>query len=84
MHLGVPPNIDIADKGCREAKKIENHCMRDFGWSISDVTLRKICDKVILKRDKDKREREREGSRIMKLCVTSLRKYFQMLPVCSL
>ena len=29
--------------------------IRDLGWSISDVTLGKICDKVILKRDKDKR-----------------------------
>ena len=55
----MPPNIDLADKGCREAKKVENHCIRDFGWSICDVTLRKICDKVVLKRDKDKRERER-------------------------
>ena len=25
-HLGVPPNIDIAEQGCRVAKKVEKHC----------------------------------------------------------
>ena len=24
-HVGVPPNIDIADQGCREAKKVAKH-----------------------------------------------------------
>ena len=23
--LGMPQNIDLADRGCREAKKVENH-----------------------------------------------------------
>ena len=25
---GLPPNIDIPDQGYREAKKVENHCVR--------------------------------------------------------
>ena len=26
----MPPNIDIPDQGCREAKKVENHWINDF------------------------------------------------------
>ena len=22
----MPPNVDIADQGCRDAKKVKNHC----------------------------------------------------------
>ena len=29
-HLGVPPNIDVAEQGCREAKKVEKHCSKSL------------------------------------------------------
>ena len=35
-HLGVPPNIDISDQGCRVPKKVEKHWSTQINPSITN------------------------------------------------